>query len=142
MLITQLCLTLCYAMDCSLPGSSIHGISQARTLECVAISFSRDLPDPGIEPVFSAWQGGFFTTEPPGRPRWLYSLFNSYLKVPILLPNNCGEESTHRKSSLFVSFSQKVCSACFHSQYFCENYNQKSIDLTNQERTGYQRRSH
>ena len=70
-------------MDCSLPGSSIHGISQARTLECVAISFSMDLPDPGIEPVFSAWQGGFFTTEPPGRPKWLYSLFNSYLKVPI-----------------------------------------------------------
>ena len=86
--------------------------------------------------------GGFFTTEPPGRPRWLYSVFNSYLKVPVLLQNNCGEETTHRKSSLFVSFSQKVCSACFHSQYFCENYNQKSTDLTNQERTGYQRRSH
>ena len=32
---------LCDPMDCSLPGSSIHGISQARTLEWVAISFSR-----------------------------------------------------------------------------------------------------
>ena len=39
--VTQLCLTLCDAMDCSLPGSSFHGIFQARVLEWVAISFSR-----------------------------------------------------------------------------------------------------
>ena len=32
--------TLCYPMDCSLPGSSVHGIFQARILEWVAISFS------------------------------------------------------------------------------------------------------
>ena len=38
---TQSCLTLCDPMDCSLPGSSIHGIFQARILEWVAISFSR-----------------------------------------------------------------------------------------------------
>ena len=37
-------------VDCSLPGSSVHGILQARILEWVAISFSRNLPDPGIEP--------------------------------------------------------------------------------------------
>ena len=36
----QSCLTLYDPMDCSLPGSSIHGILQARTLERVAISFS------------------------------------------------------------------------------------------------------
>ena len=36
------CLTLCHPMDCSLPGSSIHGISQSRILEWVAISFSRE----------------------------------------------------------------------------------------------------
>ena len=34
------CPTLCDPMDCSLPGSSVHGISQARILEWVAISFS------------------------------------------------------------------------------------------------------
>ena len=39
-----------------------HGIFQARILECVAISFSRDLPDPGIEPMSPALAGGFFTT--------------------------------------------------------------------------------
>ena len=36
----QLCLTLCNPMDCSLPGFSVPGILQARTLEWVAISFS------------------------------------------------------------------------------------------------------
>ena len=38
--VAQSCLTLCDPMDCSLPGSSIHGIFQARVLEWVAISFS------------------------------------------------------------------------------------------------------
>ena len=37
----QLCLILCDPMDCSPPGSSAHGIFQAKTLECTAISFSR-----------------------------------------------------------------------------------------------------
>ena len=36
-------------MDWSPPGSSVHGISQARTLEWVAVSFSRDLSGTGIE---------------------------------------------------------------------------------------------
>ena len=40
-LVAQLCLILCDPMDCSWPGSSVHGILQARTLEWVAISFSR-----------------------------------------------------------------------------------------------------
>ena len=39
--VAQLCPTLCNPMDYSLPGSSIHGIFQARVLEWVAISFSR-----------------------------------------------------------------------------------------------------
>ena len=49
-LVAQSYLTLCDPMDCSPPGSSVHGILQAGTLEWVAISSSRDLPDPGIEP--------------------------------------------------------------------------------------------
>ena len=40
-LLTQWCLTLCDPMDCSLLGSSVRGILQARTLEWVTISFSR-----------------------------------------------------------------------------------------------------
>ena len=41
-LVTQSCLTLCDPMDCSPPGSSVHGILQARILEWVAIPFSRE----------------------------------------------------------------------------------------------------
>ena len=40
-LVAQLCLTICNPMDCSLPGSSVHGILQAGTLEWIPISFSR-----------------------------------------------------------------------------------------------------
>ena len=55
-LVTQSCPTLCDPMDCSPPGSSVHGILQARILERVAISSSRGLPDPGIEPRSPALQ--------------------------------------------------------------------------------------
>ena len=41
-LVAKSCLTLCDPMDCSLPSSSVHGILQARILEWVAISFSRE----------------------------------------------------------------------------------------------------
>ena len=40
--VAQSCLTLCSPLDCSLPGSSIHWILHARTLEWVAIPFSRE----------------------------------------------------------------------------------------------------
>ena len=43
-------------MDCSLPGSSLHGISQARILKWVAISFCWDLLDPGVKPKSLALQ--------------------------------------------------------------------------------------
>ena len=54
----KLCPTLCNPVDCSLPGSSVHGIFQVRILEWVAISFSRRNSQP-------RW---IFTTEPPGKP--------------------------------------------------------------------------
>ena len=44
--VAQSCPTLCDPMDCSLPGSSIHGIFQARVLERVAISFSKESSQP------------------------------------------------------------------------------------------------
>ena len=49
-------------MDCNPPGSSVHGISQARAVEWAAISSFRDPPDPGIEsksPVSLALQADF-----------------------------------------------------------------------------------
>ena len=44
--VAQLCSTLCDPMDCSLPGSSVHGIFQAMVLEWIAISFSRRSSQP------------------------------------------------------------------------------------------------
>ena len=60
----QLCLTLCDPMDCSPPGSSVHGIPQARALEWVA---GWDLPDPGVLQLLH-WQAGSFPLAPPGKP--------------------------------------------------------------------------
>ena len=51
-------------MDCSLPDPPVHGILQARILEWITISSSRDLSNPGIEPVSlpPALAGQFLTT--------------------------------------------------------------------------------
>ena len=56
-----LCLALCNPMDCSLPGSSIHGIVQARILEWVAIPFSRGSSWPRDRTWVSCTAGRFFT---------------------------------------------------------------------------------
>ena len=48
--------TLCDPMDCSLPGSSVHGIPQARMLEWVAIPFSRGSSRPSIVPACATSQ--------------------------------------------------------------------------------------
>ena len=53
-------------MDCSPPGSSVHGILQGRILEWAAIPFSRNLPDPGIEPGSPALQADSLPSEPQG----------------------------------------------------------------------------
>ena len=63
----QSCPTLCNPVDCSPPGSSVHGIFQDPwngILDWVAISYSGDLPNPGIEPAFltsPALASKFFT---------------------------------------------------------------------------------
>ena len=75
-LVAQTCPTLCDPVDCSPPGSSVHGILQARILEWVAMLSSRDLPNPGIKPRSPALQAGSLPSEPPGKPKntWVGSL--------------------------------------------------------------------
>ena len=65
--VTQSCLTLCGPMDCSLPGSSGDGISQAGMLEWVAMSCSRGSYWPRDQHECPALAGGIFTAEPPGK---------------------------------------------------------------------------
>ena len=62
----QLCLTICDPKDCSLPGSSVHVILEARILEWGA--YFRGSFDPGIKHTSSvapAFADGYFTTESP-----------------------------------------------------------------------------
>ena len=72
-LVTLPCPTLCNPMNHSPPGSSVHGILQARILEWIAISFSRDLPDPGVKPTSPAMADEIFITEPSEKPKELLS---------------------------------------------------------------------
>ena len=60
-LVIQSCLTLCNSMGCSLPGSSVHGILQARILEWVATLFSRGYSWPRDQIRVSHIAGRFFT---------------------------------------------------------------------------------
>ena len=59
------CLTFCDPKDCSLPGSSVHGISQARILEWVAISFSRGSFRPRDRTQVSCIAANSLPSEPP-----------------------------------------------------------------------------
>ena len=78
--VAQSCPILCDLTDCSLPCYSIHGIFQAIVLEWAAISFSRDLPNPGIEPGYPALQTDALPSEPPGKSkrRCFMGRYNSY----------------------------------------------------------------
>ena len=60
--------SLCDSTDCSPPGSSVHGILQARILEWVAFPSPGDPSNPGIEPRSPALQADSLLSEPPGKP--------------------------------------------------------------------------
>ena len=59
--VTQSCLTLCDPMDCSVAGSSVHGIFQTRMLEWVAVAFSKGSSQPRDQTQVSCISGEFFT---------------------------------------------------------------------------------
>ena len=87
--ITQLCPTLGCPVDCSPPGCSVHGIFQARILEWVAISYSGDLHNPGIEKILCFWhllhwQADSSPLAPPGKHHV------SYCDDIKLLPGVCS----------------------------------------------------
>ena len=63
----QSSLILCEPMYCSLPGTSVNGIFQARILEWIAISFSRE--SSGIKTISPALADSFFTAKPLGKSK-------------------------------------------------------------------------
>ena len=82
-LVPHLCPTLCHPTDCGPPGSSVHGILQARTLEWVAISSSRGSSWPRDQAhvsCISCIARGFFATGPLGKPLIILSSCKSSCK--------------------------------------------------------------
>ena len=77
-----LCLTLRHLMDCSPPGSPVHGIFQVRILEWVAISSPGGFPNLGIEPRSPALQADALPSELQGKPYCV----TGHLKI-LLLPD-------------------------------------------------------
>ena len=64
--VTQLHLSLCNPVNCKPSGPSIRVILQARLVEWLAVSSSREIEPASL--LFPALAGRFFTTEPPGKP--------------------------------------------------------------------------
>ena len=78
-LVAKFCLTLCDPMDCSLPGSPVHGILQTRILEWVTIPFSRRSSLPRDQTCIFCIAGVFFTTE-PGKPTHIFTnIYDIYI---------------------------------------------------------------
>ena len=118
--VTQLCPTLCNPIDCSsLPGSSLHGILQARILEWVAISFSRDLANSGIEAGSPALQADTLTSEKPGKQGRSFLLLGAKNKVVAKassfwrLQERTGSLSLCRGIPWLVAISSNLCFYCY-----------------------------
>ena len=80
----QLCSTFCNPTDCSPPGSSVHGILQARTLEWVAMPSFRGSSQPWDQTCSSCSSyiaGKFFTTEPPGEAQRENTIFLKFSEI-------------------------------------------------------------
>ena len=92
-------------MDCSLPGSSDHEISQASILKWVAIFFSRGYSQVGIRPTSHELAGGFSVTEPPGKP---YHHFTKGLltEVPFTWYRLSGCQTSTRHIKIQTQFEE------------------------------------
>ena len=111
MLISQSCLTLCDSMYCSLPGSSVHGILQARILEWVAISFFSE--------IFSTQRSNPHLLCHLHCMQFLYHLNHTYghLKIPIH-PIQGHEVSFHFFESASISFV-KIFQFSAYKSFIC-----------------------
>ena len=97
-------------MDCSLPGSSVHVIFQARIWSWLPFPTPRDLPNAGVEPVSlesPALAGRFFTTAPPGKP--LFSGPSPYIAKWQVLKNEKLDEVWNATVLCFSNVIEKQC---------------------------------
>ena len=124
------CPTLCHPMNCSLPGSSVHRILQARTLEWVAIPFSKGSSWPRDQAQVScvSWIAGrFFTAEPLGMPAphlhegrsaamfdWMKSNYFSSHTYFLPMSSTMRNMTLLRVILLFRIISDYSSKPCFH----------------------------
>ena len=97
--VAQSCPTLCDPVDCSPPGSSVHGIPLARILELVAMPSSRGSSQPRNSNHVSCGcctASRFFIAEPSGKPQtpWYFSLKNSHFQNLGNSSSSCSLEKT------------------------------------------------
>ena len=120
-LVTQSCLTLCDPMDCSPPGSSVHGILQARILECIAIPFSRGSSQPRDRTQVSCIAGRLYLMSHQGSQfiSYLYSdivKFKKFLTFDNFRLIKAVEflSSNKQKKLLGLKLEGKKCKISFH----------------------------
>ena len=114
----QSCLTLCNPMDCSPPGSSVHGILQARIQEWVPFPAPGDLPNRGIKPIAPALLADSLSSEPPGKPHlsWYLSRYRlppffNHMSPPSLSSKPWASNVSREKAlSIYLSADQSVFS--------------------------------
>ena len=103
----------CDPMDCSLPGSSIHGIFQVRILEWVAMPSSRGSSQPKDQTMSTTfnlnWQAGSLPLAPPGKPilKWVSYPAPSHHTVTMRCPIKARRWYLYY--FLWVYFSNNMC---------------------------------
>ena len=119
--VAQLCMTLCDPMDCSLPDFSVHGTSQSRILEWVAIFFCRRSSWPRNQTCVSCLAGRFFITELPGKPLHIYKSLHIciYIHISMLCEAICICVYPHIHTCVYiyvcVCVCVCVCTECLYS---------------------------
>ena len=101
------CLTLCDAMDCSPPGSSVLGILQTRILECIAISFSKGSFQPRDGTWVSCIAGRFFTIWATGKPYSVYWVWKCESVSHSVVSNSATPWTVAHQVSLSMEFSRQ-----------------------------------
>ena len=134
MLVMQLCLILCDPMDCSLPGSPVHGILQARILEWVAIYFSRGSSRPWdwtrVPCIVDR-----FSSEPPGKSHTTVTRIQFWTFTYIASPQNSLESIFNQGPLAHAPRPSGHCCAFYlykfaFSGYFIYTYNHTKCSIS------------
>ena len=117
---SQLCLTLCNPMDYRSPGSSVHGVSQARILEWVAVPSSGKIPQgifltQGLKQHLLLWQADSLPLSHLGSPYWIWNGKNFIFNLPD--PLDIWRHLSYKKEQIFLL--QENGQQCFGGRNIC-----------------------